>query len=93
MPTLTRLTRVSCYVMNISQIEEAAHRGVPFALKVADGDSFLVPHPDYISFPPKNAAKRTYVIVYRDDGIASLLPLLTITSLTYRESEDAESPP
>jgi len=75
--------------MNISQIEEAAHRGVPFTLKVADGDSYQVPHPDYISFPPKSAAKRTYVIVHCDGGFASLLPLLTITSLTFRERADA----
>jgi hypothetical protein len=70
--------------MNIAQIEEAAHRGVPFSLKVADGDRFEVPHPDYISFPPKEAKMRTYIIVHRDDGFASLLPLITITSLTYQ---------
>ena len=67
--------------MNIAQIEEAAHRGVPFTLKVADGDEFEIPHADYIFFPPKDAKRRTYVVVHRDDGLASLLPLLTITSL------------
>jgi hypothetical protein len=70
--------------MDIAQIEEAAHRGMPFTLKVADGDSFEIPHPDYLFLPPKTSAKRTYIAVHNDKGFASVLPLLTITSLTYR---------
>ena len=70
--------------MNIAQIEEAAHRGLPFSLKVADGDRYDVPHRDYISLPPKESPKRTYVVVHRDDGYASILPLITITSLTFK---------
>lgn len=70
--------------MNIAQIEEAAERGTPFKLKVADGDEFSIPHSDYISFPPKSSPKRTFVIVFNDQGFASVLPLLTITSLTYQ---------
>jgi len=70
--------------MNIAQIEEAAHRGLPFWLKVADGDRFDVPHRDYISLPPKESPRRTYIVVHRDDGYASILPLITITSLTFK---------
>ena len=70
--------------MNIAQMEQAAQRGVPFRLKVADGDEFRVPHSDYIFLPPKSSAKRTYVVVHNDGGLASVLPLLTITSLTYQ---------
>lgn len=70
--------------MNILQIEEAVDRGVPFTLKVADGDRFEVPHADYISLPPRGARTRTYVVVHNDEGFASILPLLTITSLTFR---------
>ncbi len=69
--------------MNIEQIDEAVQRRVPFRLKVAD-DEFRVPHPDYIFVPPKSSAKRTYVIVHNDEGFASILPLLTITSLTFQ---------
>lgn len=69
--------------MNIARIEEAVQRKLAFKLKVADGDEFRVPHPDYIFLPPKSGAMRTYVIVHNDKGFASLLPLLTITSLTY----------
>jgi hypothetical protein len=70
--------------MNIAEIEDAVNRGVPFRLKVADGDEFWVPHRDYIALPPKTAPRRTFVIVYTDEGRASVLPLLTITSLTYQ---------
>jgi hypothetical protein len=70
--------------MDIAQIEEATHRGLPFSIKVADGDCFDVPHPDYISLPPKGSQKRTYVVIHRDDGYASVLPMITITSLTYQ---------
>jgi hypothetical protein len=69
--------------MGIDLIEEAIQRGAPFKLKVADGDEFTVPHRDYIALPPKASAKRTFVIVFNDKGIASCLPLLTITSLSY----------
>ena len=71
-------------MMNIAQIEEAVHRGVPFRLKVADGDEYRVPHPDYVSLPPRTYAKPTYIVVHNDDGFASILPLLTITSLTFQ---------
>ena len=70
--------------MNIAQIEQAVDRGVPFRLKLADGDEFPVPHSDYISLPPKTSLKRTYVIAHNDQGFASILPLLTITSLTFQ---------
>ena len=70
--------------MNIAQIEEAVQRGVPFKLKVADGDEYRVPHADYVFLPPRASAKRTYIIVHNDEGFASILPLLTITSLTFQ---------
>ena len=72
--------------MNIAQIEEALQRGVPFKLKAADGDEFVVPHPDYMFLPPRNSLKRTYVVVHNDAGYACVLPLLTLTSLTYQVS-------
>jgi hypothetical protein len=75
--------------MNIAQIEEAVERGRAFKLKVADGDEFSVPHRDYISLPPPTSLKRTYVIVHNDKGFAHILPLLTITSLTYQADAPA----
>ena len=70
--------------MNIAEIEQAVGRKIPFRLKVADGDEFFVPHSDYIFLPPKDSPRRTFVIVINDSGAASILPLLTITSLTYQ---------
>ena len=72
--------------VNIAQIEEAAERGLPFGIKVADGNEYLVPHPAYVFVPPKGARMRTYVAIHNDKGFASTLPLLTITSLTYKIS-------
>ena len=74
--------------MNISQIEEAVERNVPFTLKVDDGDEFDVPHRDYIFLPPKTSPKRTYVVIHNDRGVASLLPLLTITSLRWNSDHE-----
>ena len=63
--------------MTREQVESAVARGVPFALLMADGKEYPVPHRDYISLPPKVA----YVIVYDDDGRFTVLPLLTMTGL------------
>ena len=41
-------------------------------------------HSDYIFLPPRSSAKRTYVIVHNDEGFASVLPFLMITSLTFQ---------
>jgi hypothetical protein len=70
--------------MNIAQIEEAAQKRIPFRLKVAEGDEYKVPHPDYLFLPPKSSRQRTYIIIHNDEGFASILPLITITSLTYQ---------
>ena len=63
--------------MNKEQIASAAASGMPFALRMADGKEYRVPHRDYISIPPKGA----YVIVFDDGGRFSVLPLLTMTAL------------
>jgi hypothetical protein len=70
--------------MNITQIEQVMETGRPFKIKVAAGDEFSVPYCDYISLPPASSSKRTYVVVHNDRGFAHILPLLTITSLTYQ---------
>lgn len=63
--------------MTREQVVSAVARNVPFLLRMADGREYPVPHPDYISLPPKSA----YVIVYDDSGNFSVLPLLTMTGL------------
>lgn len=63
--------------MTREQVVSAVARKVPFVLRMADGREYPVPHPDYISLPPKSAC----VIVYDDSGNFSVLPLLTMTGL------------
>ena len=74
--------------MDLSQIEEAVECNAPFTLEVADGDEFDVPHRDYIFLPPKTSPKRTYVVIHHDRGVASLLPLPTITSLRWNSDRE-----
>jgi hypothetical protein len=65
--------------MTMSQIQSALERGGPFTLSMADGKDYRVPHPDYISIPPKGS----FVVVYDDKEHAFVLPLLTMTGLSY----------
>ncbi|HWB05099.1 MAG TPA: hypothetical protein VG796_18860 [Verrucomicrobiales bacterium] len=66
--------------MTRKQLEAVIEEGAPFTLRLADGRLYQVPHRDYISLPPKNA---TVAVVYEDDGTVHVLPLLTMTGLTY----------
>jgi antirestriction protein ArdC len=76
--------------MNRSQIEAALERNLPFTLRMADGKAYHVPHRDYISLPPKGA----FVVVYDDQEHVFVLPLITMTGLTYQsESAKAKGPP
>ncbi len=66
--------------MTRKQLESVIEEGVPFTVRLADGRAYEVPHRDYISLPPKNA---TVAVVYENDGTVHVLPLLTMTGLTY----------
>ena len=74
--------------MTRKQLEAVISENVPFTLRLADGRSYKVPHSDYISLPPKNA---TVAVVYEDDGTVHVVPLLTMTGLTYRTGKKASS--
>ena len=69
-------SRQRCLVTR-EQLESAVANGHPFALRMADGREYLVPHRDYISLPPR----ASYVIVYDDNGHFTVLPVLTMTGL------------
>ena len=66
--------------MTRSQIEAAVERNLPFTLRMADGKQYHVPHRDYISLPPRGA----FVVVYDEKEHVFVLPLLTMTGLTYQ---------
>ena len=63
--------------MTREQVVSAVTRRTSFVIHMADGRKYPVPHPDYISLPPKSA----HVIVYDDQGHFTVLPLLTMTGL------------
>jgi hypothetical protein len=69
--------------MNRQQIESGVASGMPFTLRMADGQEYTVPHRDYIWLPP-NAS---YAIVHEDDGHFTVLPLLTMTALRSKALE------
>jgi hypothetical protein len=65
--------------MTIQQLR-AAHRATPFqpfTVHMADGRSFHVPHPDFLSMSPSG---RT-VIIYQEDEEFSILDLLLMTEI------------
>lgn len=73
--------------MTMSQIHAAIERNQPFTLHMADGKDYAVPHPDYISIPPKGAL----VVVFDDEEHVYVLPLLTMTGLSYSGKEMAST--
>jgi hypothetical protein len=54
----------------------------PFTIRVADGRSFLVRHPEFLSHSPSG---RT-MIVHHDDDSYSVLDLLLVTELEVHSS-------
>ena len=65
--------------MTAQQIRAAIDRATPFTIMMADGKSYRVPQPDYISIQPKG----TFVVVFDDNDGAFVLPLLTMTGIAY----------
>ena len=68
--------------MSRSQIESAIQRGLPFSIRMADGQVYEVPHRDYISLSPGGAI----AVVYDDQDHVWVLPLLTMTGFGYHNS-------
>ena len=58
-------------------IETAKREGVPFSIKMADGREYRVNRAEQIHIA------RTHVVVIDEKILPHLLPLLTITGLTY----------
>jgi hypothetical protein len=65
--------------MTLEQVR-AAHRATPFrpfTIRMADGKTFRVPHPEFLSLAPGG---RT-VLVADDDGSVNSLDLLLMTEI------------
>jgi hypothetical protein len=74
--------------MDIQGIREALHRQPfePFSIRLADGRSLPVPHPDFVAIGP-----RRLVVVAADDSWSVVEPLL-IVSLDANGSQSATPP-
>jgi hypothetical protein len=68
--------------VNRDQIVAAIETNQPFSIMMADGREYTVPHKDYISLPPRG----TFAIVYDDHGKFYVLPLLTMTGLSPKQT-------
>src|SRR5688572_14669722 len=72
------------HAMTVEQLRTALHAQPfrPFALRMADGRSLTVAHPDFLSISPSG---RT-VIVYREDDSFSIVDLLLVNELDVQAS-------
>ena len=59
----------------------------PFTIHLADGRSFSVPHPDFISQSP---AGRTVIVFGKDEDEFSILDLLLVTELEMHKSSNGK---
>lgn len=66
--------------MNRKQIETAIVEGIPFTIRMADGEKYEVVDRYRI------ALGQTFVVLVDDDDTPHVLPMLTMTGLTYRKS-------
>ena len=62
--------------MTRSQVETAINEGLPFLIRMADGEKYEVVENHQI------ALGKTSVAIFKDD-VAHVLPLLTMTGITY----------
>ena len=63
--------------MTRDQIQSAVDEGIPFAIKMAHGERYEVPDQYRI------VLGQTYVIVVTQDDNPHILPLLTMTGISY----------
>lgn len=63
--------------MTREQIQTAIREGIPFLIKMADGERYEV------SDPYRVAVGKTTVIVLGKDDMPHILPLLTMTGISY----------
>ena len=72
--------------MVVEFVERAIESNRPFTIETAEGDTYEVPHRDFISF---SAKKTTVIVSFERNGKEDVayIPLLTISSI---ESEGTE---
>jgi hypothetical protein len=63
-------------------VETAVREGIPFAIQMADGKEYEIHNQVHI------AIAKTYVVVIGKDELPHVLPLLTMTGLSYLKPPD-----
>jgi len=72
--------------MTRRQVETAVQEGIPFLIRMADGQAYPVREAHQV------ALGKTTVIVVGDDDMPHVLPLLTMTGISYlKEKPPAEN--
>lgn len=74
--------------MTVENLHEALDSGQPFEIQMADGRAYPVPHRDFLAF----TRKRTAVKLELDNGRTQILPLITMTGITYIPGEGISNP-
>jgi hypothetical protein len=74
------------------QVRDAIHQQpfLGFTVRLTDGRSFHIRHPDFISIP---TTERRRNVAVHDDGGMHLIDLLHIVEVTVPEAGDAATPP
>ena len=72
--------------MTTENVREAIESNRPFDIQMADGRVYRVAHPDFISF----TLKRTAVVVSLENERLQILPLITMTGITFSPLESQQ---
>ena len=63
--------------MTKDQVKIALNEGIPFAVNMADGRQYVVTDRDQV------ALGSTRIVIVDEKGLAHVLPLLTMTGISY----------
>jgi hypothetical protein len=69
--------------MTREYVELAIKEGIPFEVRMADGRSYTVPDANSIALLGKTA------IIVVENALPHILPLLTVTGLTYLQTDSS----
>ena len=67
--------------MTKEQVKIALNEGIPFAVNMADGRQYIVTDRDQV------ALGSTRIVIVDEKGLAHVLPLLTMTGISYLAAE------
>ena len=68
--------------VTIDQVKIALDEGIPFVVKMADGRQYIVTDRHRVALGP------TYIMVIDEKDLPHMLPLRTLTGISYLASEE-----